>query len=1002
MKTVHLDQWKYVLVEVAEAIAAHEKDLNALDSLIGDGDHGSSMKRGFEAAKTVVSETSFASIGELFSKISRAMISQTGGAIGPLLGSFFSAAVKPAKDLTEIDLSTWSLMFSAGVDRISSFGKAKTGDKTILDALQPASDTFQEAVRLDLPMGLAFRNATAAAQDGADLTSEMIAKFGRAKFLGERSLGHPDPGANSMALMLGAMAESLFQLDQPGDVKITDEGNSLSIEAKSIEVKLTKHDPLLEISSERLSHTLKLASPLTFTTDTEDLVSLTSCNGWHLEDNQVFLACENTIENIKAYLIITFPLETCCQVEILSVSNNLTKSSVRFKSSIKEQFFGGGEHFSTADLRGKRIEMWTDDRGTDQKPDHAWTYWPVPFFLSNQGYGLLVHNIEKSIFDLCAADPEMIEIVTYSPNLCFETFWADQPIDNLGLLLRRTGLPPLPPKWNNGVWVTCLGGEEAVIEKARLLRKEHIPCSALWVYDAHDPQRNIGWPICPMHHSGVYHDVPRLVDQLHQMGYKVQTYLFPYFYVGTALFDEADKKGYFLKRVDGSTYQFPFWKAIGRQGVQVPASILDFTNPEAKAWWQSLLRFILIDLGYDGWMHDFGEAIPEGVVANNGLKGNELHNIYPVMYQQAAREVCLQVKPDASFYARSGFTGSQTWLTAAWTGDQICTWEKVVGLSSALTACLSLSLSGMFFIGPDIGGYFGRGLPQEADSFSKELWIRWTQLCAFSTVMRDHLGDKPDGSVELWTDHETMQVFKEYAWLHMSLSPYIQSCARHAVRDGHPIMRHMFLVEPKNPSFWQCDDQYLFGDAILVAPILDYGARSRRVLLPVGRWISFWDGEIYEGSQDITLPAPLNQIPLLVKEGTVIPMLLNSADTLVESTDASVISASENLKLKVFLPKDWKNDNETKFVATRVLVDGTFIDSVRAKNTYRLKVNSSLERTYLIVIPAIDEPKSCSLNGYSLSRKQIIFIGDSWHYDRDSQEILVRCTTVDVDLEISY
>lgn len=1002
MNVIYLNQWQEIINEVAHTIAAHEKNLNNLDSLIGDGDHGSSMKRGFDAARAITSDTSFNSVGEFFSKIGSVMMGEIGGAIGPLLGSFFLAAAGPAKDKTATDLATWSEMFTTGVGRIHAFGKAERGDKTILDALQPASEAFQDAFRLELPLGLAFRNAAEAARTGADLTSGMVARFGRAKFLGERALGHQDPGANSMFFMLNAMADTIVRLDEPCEIDVREAEDSLSVETKFLHIRLQKKDALLEITSRKSGHILKQALPFAFFSESDGTFYLREFSRWHLENNQVILICETSAEHKKVYLTVNFPLPQSCQVGIRTEQTAFSQCSVKFASSPIENFFGGGERFSSVNQRGKRFDCWTNDRGTEQTPDHPWTYWPVPFFLSNQGYGFLLHNYEKSIFDLCASDPSGFEIIADTPNICFETFWADRPIDNIGLLFQRTGYPPLPPKWNNGVWVTCLGGEDAVMEKARLLRREHIPCSALWVYDASDPKGNISWPICPMHHSGVYHDVPGLVDQLHKMGFKVQTYLFPYFYVDTPLYAEADRKGHFLKNPDGTAYQFPFWKAVGRQGVLAPASIIDFTNPEAKSWWQGLIRYTLVDLGYDGWMHDFGEEIPDGVVAYNGIKGAALHNLYPVLYQQAAREVCLQVKPEASFYARSGFTGSQAWLTAAWPGDQVCTWEKDEGLRSVLPACLSLSLSGMFFIGPDIGGYFGRGLPQEANSFSKELWIRWTQLGAFSTIMRDHLGDKPDGSIELWTDQETMAIFKQYAWLHMSLSPYIQGCARQAVTSGHPIMRHMFLVEPDNPAFWNCDDQYLFGDSLLVAPVLLDGARSRSVLLPAGHWISFWDGELYEGGQEITLPSPIDQIPLLVKEGAVLPTLLDPADTLVESSDKSVIVATDNLKLQVFLPVDWKNKTVTPVISRRELMDGTEMSSVWVTNTIRIQIDSPQNRTYLIVIPGLDQPESCKVNGRSvgIGRSAEDNRNSCW-YDMDSQKIFVHCTGLSMDLEIT-
>jgi sulfoquinovosidase len=610
--------------------------------------------------------------------------------------------------------------------------------------------------------------------------------------------------------------------------------------------------------------------------------------------------------------------------------------------------------------------------------------------------------MKKSSFDLCASDPTVFKVMISSPNIRYELFWGDDPADNINMLLDRTGRPPAPPIWNNGVWITCLGGENTVLEKARFLRKEHVPCSALWVYDAHVPQGNIGWPICPMHHSGIYHDVPGMVKQLHEMGFKVQTYLFPYFYVDSILYPEADQNGYFLKKADGTTYQMPFFRAVGRETIKVTASILDFTNPDAKSWWQNLIRYVVTDLGFDGWMHDFGEKIPEEVVAYNGLTGAELHNLYPVLYQQAAREVCNEYKPDASFYARSGFTGSQAWITASWPGDQICTWEADEGLASVLTACLSLSLCGVFYIGPDIGGYFGRGIQQESNNYSKELWIRWTQLGAFSSIMRDHLGDKPDGSIELWTDKETLQIFKKYAWLHMALSPYIQGCAFHSMNSGDPIMRHMFLVEPSNPTFWNCDDQYMFGDALLVAPILEDGVRSRSVVLPEGNWINYWNGEYYMGSKEVLLPAPLDQIPLLVKEATVLPMLLDHADTLIQSTDNSVTVATEDLKLMVFIPADWKNRTGDKCVSYRVLADGTKLENVWSNNSLHINISGTKKRTYLIEIPSSSIPKTCKLNSRLVNiLESSEILEDTCIYDPNLQKLHIRCTDIDLKIELN-
>jgi dihydroxyacetone kinase phosphoprotein-dependent L subunit len=214
MKTIALEQWKLMFIAASDAIAENEKYLNELDSLIGDGDHGSSIRRGFEAVRSVITTSDFRSIGDLFSKVGMEMLQEIGGAIGPLLGSFFTSAGKNARDLTEVDLQIWSGMFSTGVAKVRNFGKASPGDKTMVDALQPASEAFENAAQINLSILIAFQNAVTSARQGADKTSDMVAKFGRAKFLGERALGHQDPGANSIFFILNAMNNVLTDFDK--------------------------------------------------------------------------------------------------------------------------------------------------------------------------------------------------------------------------------------------------------------------------------------------------------------------------------------------------------------------------------------------------------------------------------------------------------------------------------------------------------------------------------------------------------------------------------------------------------------------------------------------------------------------------------------------------------------------------------------------------------------------------------------------------------------------
>jgi alpha-glucosidase len=308
---------------------------------------------------------------------------------------------------------------------------------------------------------------------------------------------------------------------------------------------------------------------------------------------------------------------------------------------------------------------------------------------------------------------------------------------------------------------------------------------------------------------------------------------------------------------------------------------VDFTNPEASEWWQSRVRFAMTALDFDGAMLDFGEAAPVEARYFNGESGRQLHNAYTVEYNRAAYLAGQAAKPDDFvFFARSGYSGSQAYTTGRFTGDQVRNWDAQRGLPSVIPAMLNGGLSGWPYWGPDIGGFFEDGpLPANESvearaqrlQAEKELWIRWVQLGALSPAMRDMLGWQSD-PVTVWTDEETLSVFRAYARLHTALKPYLYRYARVAHERGLPILRPLFLNYPDELETYTLNDEYLLGDEVLVAPVVQPGQTERRVYLPTGTWRDYWTGETYSGSGWVRVPAPLHHIPLFVREGALLEL----------------------------------------------------------------------------------------------------------------------------------
>lgn len=554
-----------------------------------------------------------------------------------------------------------------------------------------------------------------------------------------------------------------------------------------------------------------------------------------------------------------------------------------FATTPAEGFFGLGERFARGNHRGHEVRHQISDAYVDPEPGHNWTYFPIPFVLSSRGYGLMLDTTRSGTFRLGSDREDAWQVSVDGAELDAVIFTGPEPLDVIEQFTGLTGRPPLPQPWALGVWKTTLSGADAVRAEAQRLREEDLGVSAVWIYDQLEQETNSGWNSAMGYPEGEYPDLPGLVAELHEAGYKVLGYLNTQFIVNRPRTDEGIAKGYFLKRPDGETYLVPGPDPDPDVGIKFGTMALyDPTHPEGVPWWQGLLRTMLLETGYDGWMHDFGEYTPADAVFADGRTGDELRNGYPTLYQQTAAELCRAVKPDFSFFVRSGALGSNQWAPSAWPGDQHTDWSWDRGLPSIVPAGLSIGICGTNIWGPDIGGFFDAFDGSDAAS-SVELWVRWCQLGALTPLMRDHLGPKRmtnPNAVDMWSNETTVATWRRYARLHNDLLPYLYAYAAQAHQTGKPTMRHLVLRYPDYPEALAQDDQYLLGDELLVAPVVEAGATTRRVWFPPGAWFSFWDGRRYAGPGYQEVPAPLETIPLFVRGGALLPLLAEPVVTL--------------------------------------------------------------------------------------------------------------------------
>ncbi len=535
-----------------------------------------------------------------------------------------------------------------------------------------------------------------------------------------------------------------------------------------------------------------------------------------------------------------------------------------------EHFYGLGERTFGLDLRGRRYENWNTDPRTyhvGQDPIHLC----IPVLLGlhsdgNQAYAIFFDNTFRGYFDLGKRDVNTLSFGAENGPLRYYFIYGPETSEVLNRYTELTGRTPLPPLWMLGYHQSrwSYHPEARVRKLARDFREVyHVPCDAIHL-DIHymDDYRCFTW------NAQRFPNPEKKLDDLHKQGFKVIAIIDPGIKADHkySVCQSGLEQDVFCKYPNGETlFKGPVWPG--------DCYFPDFTAPHVREWWGNLYRTLLAD-GIDGFWNDMNEPAIFGLRSTTmplfiqhdleGRKGQhaEAHNIYGMQMARATVEGLKKIRPDERpvCITRSGWAGVQRYAMS-WTGDNRSDWEH---LSLSMPMLMNLGLSGLAHTGPDIGGY--------SRFASGELFTRWLQMGIFLPFLRSHtFVHSPDQEPWSW-GQPYLDINRRYIELRYRLLPYLYTVFWQCHRAGQPVVRPLFWDYQQDEKTYTLDDQFLCGDAFLVAPVVKEGTDEREVYLPEGIWYDFWSDELYEGPAHIIVKAPLERLPLFVRAGSVVPM----------------------------------------------------------------------------------------------------------------------------------
>ena len=513
---------------------------------------------------------------------------------------------------------------------------------------------------------------------------------------------------------------------------------------------------------------------------------------------------------------------------------------------VDECIYGLGERYTPFVKNGQVVEMWNEDGGTASEI----TYKNIPFYITNKGYGVLLDNEGDAAYEIASEKVERLQFSVEGERLDYYVINGSTPKGTISKYTELTGKPALPPAWSFGLWLTTSfttnydegttsGFIQGMADRDIPLHVFHFDCYWMEAYE----WCNFTWD------PRTFPDPAGMLKRYHDRGLKICVWINPYIGQKSPLFQEGMEHGYLIRKTNGDVWQTDMWQA--------GMGLVDFTNPDAAAWYQGKLK-TLLDMGVDCFKTDFGERVPvKDIAYYDGSDPVKMHNYYTYLYNQAVFQLLERERGtgEAVLFARSATVGGQQ-FPAHWGGDCSATYPS---MAETIRSGLSLACAGFGFWSHDISGF--------ENTAPADIYKRWCQFGLLSSHSRLH--GSSSYRVPWLFDDEACDVLRKFVKLKCALMPYLYRQAVKAHEEGIPMMRPMFVEFPEDRACEPLDKQYMLGDSLLVAPVFKESGEVE-YYLPEGVWVNLLTGTTVKGGRWQKETHDYFSLPLMVRPGSIV------------------------------------------------------------------------------------------------------------------------------------